>query len=663
MAFPTIPTVAAGRVLFANDTGTASPQTRTFPAFSGLTYNDGDLLLAIVTTYQSTTNPQFSSWSNGFTEISDQGSSTTMGVGVAYKIASGTESGSLTVSQAGTVTGHASLCLMAIPGAHTSTAPEVLSPKADATTAQPDPASFDPANWGTEDTLWIAVYCSGMTSGTGTWIATGTTTPTNYTNWADSNTADNSTVGQTEIAVTFRQVNAASEDAGVAGVDTSNARSSAFVIAVRPTSEVSVALTTVNATGNITAPSVSVNGALSTVNATGQVGTLTPTIETSVAITTVSATSEVGTLTPSLATTVPITTVSAAGQVGDIGKTLSIQLLAGDGGAAAVALVPGAGFVEQSHQAVELVPGAGFVVDDYSAGAGGNPVSATGQTGTIGAGVETAVALTTVSATGATGSLGKTLDRALTTVSATGQAGNLGTTLDVAISTVSTTGQTGTLTPSQATTVALTTVSSTGATGLLGKTHTVALTTVAATGQVGTLTPSLATIADLSGVSATGQTGSLGKTLDRAVTTVAGTGQTGTLTPSVSTTVALTSASATGAVGSVTPSKSGETFTIALSGNLLIGYLGTISTSGGQEASPSRYYGGGKDVDADIVQKQWEILDIRRRAARAAEQRESRQEQPRLSIAPPQAAAEMAEPALMSDEEIIKLVLALDALE
>ena len=234
MAFPTIPTVAAGRVLFANQADTTA--TRTFPAFSGLTYANGDLLLAIVTTYQSTTNPQFSSWSNGFTELSaggDQGSSTTMGIGIAYKIANGTESGSLTVTQAATITGHASMCLMAIPGAHLVTPPEAGT-IVNGTAAAANPASFNPAGWDAEDTLWISVVTSGMTSGTGTWTATGTTAPTNFTDRADSNTTDSSTVGQTEIAVSFRQQNAASQDIATGGVDTSNARNSALALAVRP---------------------------------------------------------------------------------------------------------------------------------------------------------------------------------------------------------------------------------------------------------------------------------------------------------------------------------------------------------------------------------------------------------------------------------------------
>ncbi len=269
MAFPTIPTVAAGRVLFANQVDTSG--TRTFPAFSGLTYSNGDLLLAVVTTYQSTTNPQFSSWSNGFTELSaggDQGSSTTMGIGIAYKIANGTESGSLSVTQAATITGHASLCLMAIPGAHATTAPEAGT-IANGTSAAADPGAFNPAGWGTEDTLWVSVVASGMTSGTGSWTKTGTTAPANYSNWANSNKTDNSTVGEVEIGVSFRQLNATSENVGTAGVDLSNARNSALVIAVRP------APSNHAATGALTGPGSTVSGSASSATTRSSSGTLT----------------------------------------------------------------------------------------------------------------------------------------------------------------------------------------------------------------------------------------------------------------------------------------------------------------------------------------------------------------------------------------------------
>lgn len=243
MAFPTIPTTGAGRVLFANVDGTG---TRTSPNLSSLTKNSGDLLIAIIAAYQSSTGQGapggsvFSSWGGSFTEFCDQmtTNSSTMAIGAAYKWSDGTETGTFTVTQAATITGGASWVLMSIPGAHQSTPPEVGT-IANGTAAAANPGSFAPS-WGAEDNLWISVICSGMTSGTGSWTATGTTYPTNYTDGADSNRADDSTVGRVEIGVSFRQLNASSEDVGTAGVDTSNARNSALLIAVRPAPETKI---------------------------------------------------------------------------------------------------------------------------------------------------------------------------------------------------------------------------------------------------------------------------------------------------------------------------------------------------------------------------------------------------------------------------------------
>lgn len=236
MAFPDIPT--GGRVVTTNIDGTGA---RTFPDLSGLTKNSGDLLIAIAVAYQSSTGAGapagtvFSSWGGGFTEFCDQmtTNSSTMAIGCAYKWSTGSETGTFTVTQAATITGGASLILLSIAGAHASTPPEVGT-IANGTTAEANPGSLDPAGWGTEDTLWISVIASGMVSITGTWTATGTTAPTNYTDRIDTNRADDSTIGRVEGAVAFRQVNAASEDPGTGGVDVSNARNSALLIAVRP---------------------------------------------------------------------------------------------------------------------------------------------------------------------------------------------------------------------------------------------------------------------------------------------------------------------------------------------------------------------------------------------------------------------------------------------
>jgi hypothetical protein len=235
MAFPTIPT--GGRVLVANIDGTG---TRTFPDLSGLTKNSGDLLIAIIVAYQSSSGQGapggsvFSSWGGGFTEFCDQmtTNTSTMAIGAAYKWSTGSETGTFTVAQAATITGGASLILLSIPAAHASTPPEAGT-IADGTTAAADPGSFAPS-WGADDTLWISVVASGMTASGGTWTATGTTAPASYTDRVDTNRADDSTVGRVEGAVAFQQLNAASEDPGTAGVDVSNARNSALVIAVRP---------------------------------------------------------------------------------------------------------------------------------------------------------------------------------------------------------------------------------------------------------------------------------------------------------------------------------------------------------------------------------------------------------------------------------------------
>ena len=85
MAFPTIPTTAAGRVLVAVQANTTA--TRTFPDLSGLTKNAGDLLVAICIAYQTGTgtNAAFLGWTGGFSEIHDSVTSTTMAIGIAIK--------------------------------------------------------------------------------------------------------------------------------------------------------------------------------------------------------------------------------------------------------------------------------------------------------------------------------------------------------------------------------------------------------------------------------------------------------------------------------------------------------------------------------------------------------------------------------------------------
>lgn len=236
MAFPTIPTVADGRILtgFEGDSST----TRTFPDLTNLTKNAGDMIIAIIAGYQSAASPGavFDTWGVliDLIEFTDQmtTSGSTMCIGAAYKISDGTETGTFAVVEA-SPTGHAAMIVFSIPGAHQTTPPEAGT-IADHTSAQANPGSFNPSNWDAEDTLWISVIASGMTASGGSWTGTGTAAPANYTDRVDTNTPDNSIVGQVELAVAFRQLNAASEDVGTGGADVSNARNSALLIAVRP---------------------------------------------------------------------------------------------------------------------------------------------------------------------------------------------------------------------------------------------------------------------------------------------------------------------------------------------------------------------------------------------------------------------------------------------
>lgn len=230
MAFPTVPS-SGTTALTSAPTGTTSP--RTFPDLGSLTKNAGDLLIAICIAYQSSASAGtvFSSWGGGFTEFLDVGGTTSnMSIGAAYKFSTGSETGTFTVAQAATVTGHAAMILLSIAGAHATSPPEGGA-IANGTSAAADPVSLSPS-WGADDTLWIAVGGSGETSTSGTYTGI-SGPPANYTGGIQTGISGD-VVGGVEGAVAFRQLNAASEDVGTRSVDISNARNSAVVIAVRP---------------------------------------------------------------------------------------------------------------------------------------------------------------------------------------------------------------------------------------------------------------------------------------------------------------------------------------------------------------------------------------------------------------------------------------------
>lgn len=149
MAFPTIPTTASNRLL--QSTTTTAVTTHTFPSLTTLAPAAGDLLIAICVQYTGGTggsaNDQFSAWGASFTEFGDLETTTAndLCIGAAYKIATGSESGTFTVTSA--TAARSVNFLMRIPAGtwHGATIPEI-SAATRATGSVPDPASFDPTN-------------------------------------------------------------------------------------------------------------------------------------------------------------------------------------------------------------------------------------------------------------------------------------------------------------------------------------------------------------------------------------------------------------------------------------------------------------------------------------------------------------------------------------
>jgi hypothetical protein len=193
----------------------------------------GDLLIAVIVLYQaSATGNTFGTWSNGFTEFGDSSSATnpSIAMGCAYLISNGTETAAPTVVSS--ISGRSAMFLMSVKNWHGTTIPEAAFSAATTTTAQ-DPPNLDPAGWGAEDTLWIAVAGGGETSLTGTWTGIASA-PASYTNFAASSIAGGDVIGACQIAVAFRGVNAAAEDPGSFTTDTTPEIERAATIAVRP---------------------------------------------------------------------------------------------------------------------------------------------------------------------------------------------------------------------------------------------------------------------------------------------------------------------------------------------------------------------------------------------------------------------------------------------
>jgi hypothetical protein len=196
-----------------------------------------------------------------------------MAMGCAYKISDGTETGTFTV--ASSISGRSAMFLMSVKNWHGSTIPEAAFSAETATTAQ-DPPNLDPAGWGAEDTLWIAVAAGGETSLTGTWTGIASA-PASYTNFAASSIAGGDVIGACQIAVAFRGNNVSAENPGSFTTDTSPEIERAATIAVRP-----VVVTNANAenaaataTSQDAQADVGVNAEASSATATAQDATVT----------------------------------------------------------------------------------------------------------------------------------------------------------------------------------------------------------------------------------------------------------------------------------------------------------------------------------------------------------------------------------------------------
>lgn len=241
MVAPTIPTVAAGRILQSQN---VSGTTHTFPTLSSLTKNVGDLLIAIVFLYDgNSSNAEFSAWGGGFTEFGDFATTTTLSIGCAYKFSTGSETGTFTVTSSGAA--RSACILMSIFGAHPITIPEAGG-YATGTNAAANPGSFNPTGWDVEDTLFIACAGTGRTSTTGSYTRI-TAAPTSYTDLFTSPDTAN-ILNSIDGAVAFRQLAAASADPGTFTNDTSNTRWAGLTIAVRPAPPQSGSITNVDIT-------------------------------------------------------------------------------------------------------------------------------------------------------------------------------------------------------------------------------------------------------------------------------------------------------------------------------------------------------------------------------------------------------------------------------
>lgn len=152
--------------------------------------NDGiqanDILIAFAA---ADGNPSMS-WPAGWTEIKDEaGNGSAVRAGVAWYRAAGGESGTITLTL--TASEGVAARILCVRHASTSTAPEVSTGVSASGANGGDPDSLNPANWGSEPTLWIAAMANdgdvAVTAGPASYSSFGNT------RWANASGAGIST--------------------------------------------------------------------------------------------------------------------------------------------------------------------------------------------------------------------------------------------------------------------------------------------------------------------------------------------------------------------------------------------------------------------------------------------------------------------------------------
>ena len=177
----------------------------------------GDLLVAIVAVDGNGTH----TWPAGWTEIKDEaGNGSAVRAGVAYKRATGGETGSITLTTS--IAGQAAYQTWCFRGTHPTTAPEVSAGVSASTANSANPDSLNPANWGTENTLWIA--CAAFDAN-----PTVSAAPTNYLGFRVTVSGGAPSV---TLATAYRRTVAASEDPGAFTHTLEDSRS--WTLGVRP---------------------------------------------------------------------------------------------------------------------------------------------------------------------------------------------------------------------------------------------------------------------------------------------------------------------------------------------------------------------------------------------------------------------------------------------